>query len=132
MYRIGYIQKEYIAMFPIKTNITEAYIEYKFTNLVYRIDVELTYWRSISYEWLTSDTRKTELQVLNNNWTRKIDLLSSETNLSQDRPQPKTYIINLIVPVTSFKFFSQINSSTTSSTNGSRIYIWDMNIYTTY
>ena len=132
-YRTGYIQQEYIVMSPIKTNITEAYIEYKFTNPVFRIDVELTYWRSISNEWLTSDTGKAELQVLNNNnWTRKIDLLSPETNLSQDRSQPKTYIINFTDPVTSFRFFSQINSPTTSSNNRGRICIGDMNIYTTY
>lgn len=78
-------------------------------------------------------TGEAELQVLNNNnWTRKIDLLSPETNLSQDRSQPKTYIINFTDPVTSFRFFSQINSPTTSSNNRGRICIGDMNIYTTY
>ena len=132
-FRTGYIQQEYIVMSPIKTNITEAFIEYKFTTPVYKIEVELTYWRSISHEWLTSSIGIAELQILNNNkWERKIDLLSEKTELSQDRTQPKTYIINFVNPVTSFRFFSQINSSEISSSNRGRICIGDMNIYMAY
>lgn len=117
-YRTGYIQQEYIVMSPIKTGITEAYIEYKFSNPVYKIEVDMCYWRSTSNEWLTSSNGSAGLQMLNNNsWTNKIDLLSSETDLSQDRTKPKTYIINFNEPVTSFRFYSKIDNSTTSSNN---------------
>lgn len=50
-YRTGYIHNEYVVMSPFRNGITEAFIEYKFDVLVSKIEVDLSHWRSLSYEW---------------------------------------------------------------------------------
>jgi len=44
-YRTGYIHNEYVVMSCIKTNITEAFIEYEFDEPIYGIVVDLVHWR---------------------------------------------------------------------------------------
>ncbi len=139
-YRTGYIQSEYIVMSCIKTNITEAFIEYEFDVPVYRIDVDLAHWREYSHEWLDKDKGIAELQVwherswwnplVSSRWVQKFDLLSDETALPRDRTQPTTYSIEFDSPVTGFRFYSKINNPDISDSNRGRICIGNMNIYT--
>ncbi len=130
-YRTGYIHNEYVVMSPIKTGITEAFIEYRFTEPVKRIDVELSHWREYTYEWLNSSTGKAELQTIDlmtGNWIEEIDLLE-DISLPTDRTQPKTYTIVFNNPIYRFRFYSKVNNPQTSSSNRGRICIGKMEIW---
>jgi V8-like Glu-specific endopeptidase len=133
-YRTGFIHDEYIVMSPIKTGITEAFIEYQFSELVGRIDVQLSHWREYSNEWLNSDSGTAELQILNssNQWTQEFDLLSDTTALPRNRQIPTTYKINFSRPVYNFRFYAKINNPTSSASNRGRVCIGDLNIFPAY
>lgn len=139
-YRTGYIQQEYIVMSCVKTDITEAWIEYEFDIPVYKIDVELTHWREYSNEWLDKDSGVSKLQLWHDDvwwnpfdeegWVDYFDLLSDETSLPRDRTNPTLYTIEFEEPVSGFRFYSSINSPRVSSNNRGRVCIGDMTIYT--
>ena len=138
-YRTGFIQGEYVVMSCIKTNITEAFIEYAFNTPVYRIDVELTHWREYSNEWLDKNSGISELQTWHvkdwwnpfdsSRWIQKFDLLSDQTALPRDRTNPTTYTIEFATPVMGFRFYSKINAPAYSTSNRGRVCIGDMKIY---
>lgn len=134
-YRTGYIQNEYIVMSSIRNGIprNEALIEYSFNAPVTRIEVDLTYWRSTSNEWLSSSNGLAKLQVRDGEgWLDKFDLLSKETALPTDRTNPTTYTIDFDIPVYVFRFFCQYTGGLSSSSNRGRVCIGNMDVWTKY
>ncbi len=129
-FRTGYIHNEYIVMSPIKTGITRAYLEYRFTIPVNRIDVELAYWRSPSLELLTPSTGLAELQLPASSdiWIEEVDLLS-DISMPTDRTHPTLFTFIFDEPVFRFRFYSEIFSPMTSDSNRGRICIGDMTIW---
>lgn len=129
-YRTGYIQNEYIVMSPIKTGITEAFIEYKFDFSISRIEVALSHWRELSNELLSSSTGKAELQIkVGDEWVRYKDLLSNEINLPRDRNNPNYYRFNFEEKVKEFRFYASIFEPINSERNKGRICIGNMAIF---
>ncbi len=131
-YRTGYIHNEYIVMSPFRNGITEAFIEYKFDVPVSKIEVDLSNWRSLSYEWTYSSNCTAVLRVPNGNggYTTEFDLLASSTNLPTDRTNPTTYTIEFSTPVYSFQFYMQSKHVNVNDNNRGRICIGDLKIYT--
>lgn len=130
-YRTGYIQGEYIVLSPIKTGITEAFIEYQFLEPVGRIDVQLTHWREYTNEWLDKNSEIAELQIKNsaNQWIKEFDLLADSTALPRNRTTPTLYKIEFSVPATNFRFYAKINNPAASSSNRGRICIGDLSVF---
>jgi len=131
-YRTGYIHNEYIVMSPFRNGITEAFIEYKFAVPVSKIEVDLSHWRSLSYEWTYSSNCTAVLRVPNGSggYTTEFDLLASSTNLPTDRTNPTTYTIEFSTPVYSFQFYMQSKHANVNDNNRGRICIGDLKIYT--
>lgn len=138
-YRTGYIHNEYVVMSCVKTNITEAFIEYAFDEPIYKIEVDLSHWREYACEWLDKDSGVAVLQTWHqrnpldlfdyDRWVTELDLLSDNTNLPRNRNYPTTYEITFSSPVYSFRFYSKINEARTSDWNRGRICIGDMKLY---
>lgn len=129
-YRTGYIHDEYIVMSPIRNGYKEAYIEYRFSYAVTRIDVELAHWRPTSHEWLTSSTGEASIQYYwENQWVDKLDLLSSSTALPTNRNSHKFYKILFDNPVYRVRFHAETFSSNTNDSNRGRICIGNMAFY---
>lgn len=129
-YRTGYIHNEYIVMSPIRTGITEAYIEYRFLIPVKRIEVQLSHWRSPSLELLTPTSGEAFLQTPASaySWNDEFDLLNDIT-LPIDRTNPETFAFTFDEPLYRFRFYSRIFSPISSDANRGRICIGDMTIW---
>ena len=131
-YRTGYIHDEYIVMSPIREGINEAFIEYRFLTPISRLDVELSYWRTYSSEWLNSSTGTAVLQQsIGNDWTTKLDLLSDSTDLPTDRNSSKIYKIQFDKPAYKIRFYTSTFANNTNDSNRGRICIGDMAFYET-
>ena len=131
-YRTGYIHNEYIVMSPIRNGFQEAYIEYRFSYAVTRIDVELAHWRETSHEWLTSSTGEASVQYYwENQWVDKLDLLSSSTALPTNRNSHTFYKIEFDNPVYRVRFHAETFSANTNDNNRGRICIGNMAFYKT-
>ena len=129
-YRTGYIHNEYIVMSPKRKGIKEAYIEYKFEIGITRIDVALSHWRSTAAEGLTSSTGTAVVQQFwGNQYTTKLDLLSTSTNLSQNRNSQTIYAITFEQPVYWIRFYTSTFDDNTNDSNRGRICIGDMAFY---
>jgi hypothetical protein len=129
-YRTGYIHDEYIVMSPIRNGYKEAYIEYRFSYAVTRIDVELAHWRPTSHEWLTSSTGEASVQYYwENQWVDKLDLLSSSTALPTNRNSHKFYNILFDNPVYRVRFHAETFFSNTNDSNRGRVCIGNMAFY---
>ncbi len=129
-YRTGYIHDEYIVMSPIRSGVTEAFIEYRFSYAVTRIDVELAHWRSTSHELLTSSTGEAAVQYYwENGWVDKLDLLSSSTALPTNRDAHVFYKIVFDNPVYRVRFHADTFSANTNDGNLGRICIGNMAFY---
>lgn len=129
-YRTGYIHDEYIVMSPIRSGITEAYIEYRFSYAITRIDVELAHWRSTSHELLTASTGEASVQYYwEDGWVDKLDLLSSSTALPTDRNTHAFYKIVFDNPVYRVRFHAETTLSYAYENNRGRICIGDMAFY---
>lgn len=125
-YRTGYIHNEYVVMSPIRKGINEAFIEYSFMTAITRLDVELAHWREYSNELLDSSTGEARLEYYSNGWQTKLDLLSEETCLPQDRSQMLLYKITFDQPVYRIRFYSKSYAENTNDSNKGRICIGDM------
>lgn len=133
-YRTGYIHNEYIVMSCIKTEITEAFIEFAFNFPITRIDVDMAHWRELSYEWLDSSSGVAELQIWQQSsgsgqWVQYFNFLSPGAAMSRDRTNPSNYQIYFNQPVFGFRFYSAINSPMTSQVNRGRVCIGDLKLY---
>lgn len=129
-FRTGYIHNKYIVMSPIRDGFNEAFIEYRFSNAVTRIDVELAHWRSSSNEWLTSATGEATVQYYwENKWVDKLDLLSSKTALPVDRNSHTFYKLEFDNPVYRVRFYAKSFSTNTNDNNRGRICIGNMAFY---
>lgn len=129
-FRTGYIHDEYIVMSPIRNGFKEAFIEYRFSYAVTRIDVELSHWRETSYEMLNSSTGKASIQYFwENQWVEKLDLLSYSTALPTNRNSHKFYKIEFDNPVYRIRFYSESFSPNTNDSNRGRICIGCMAFY---
>ena len=135
-YRTGYIQQEYIVMSSARNDIPkkEAFIEYSFNRPINRIEVDLTYWRSVSHEYIQSSNGSAAIQVKNaNGWFNKFDLLASSSNLPTDRTNPTTYTIDFDIPTYVFRFYSEYHgSSYANGQNRGRLCIGNMTIWAEY
>ncbi len=131
-YRTGYIQSEYIVLSPIRKNINEAFIEYKFDIPVLRIDVQLTHWRNYSSEKLSSQNGSFVLEAYNDEdvCTEKYDLLSKSFNLPTNRKSPNWYTFEFSQPVKRFKFHSTSSLNYENEDNKGRICIGDLAVWT--
>lgn len=128
--RTGYIHDEYLVMSPIRDGFREAYIEYRFSYAVTRIDVELAHWRKTSHEWLTSSTGEASVQYYwENQWVDKLDLLSPSTALPTNRNSHKFYKIEFDNPVYRVRFHAATFSANANDDNRGRICIGDMAFY---
>lgn len=129
-YRTGYIHNELIVMSPIRKNIYDAFIEYFFDCDIYKIEIELSYWRDPEIELLNKSNGVAKLQVLyGNTWVDKLDLLSDETNLPIDRTIPEMYSIELTNPISKFRLYAHCNQSFNIDYNRGRICIGNINLY---
>lgn len=129
-YRTGYIHNEYIVMSSKSKGVKEAYIEYKFNIGIKRIDVALSHWRSTSAEGLTSSTGTAVVQQFwGNQYTTKLDLLATSTNLSQNRNSQTIYAITFEQPVYWIRFYTSTFDDNTNDSNRGRICIGDMAFY---
>lgn len=129
-YRTGYIHEEDIVMSPIRTNINEAFIEYRFKTALLRIDVEMSHWRELSKEWLSNSNGMAVVQqYIDDDWVTALDLLSTDTCLPRDRNNKKLYKIEFSQPAYRIRFYSHYNGSNTSDSNRGRICIGKMAFY---
>lgn len=129
-FRTGYIHNEYIVMSPRRFGFTEAFIEYRFTYGVDRIDVALSHWREISTEGLTPQTGTAVIQYRYGiNYTTKLDLLASSTALPEDRNNQRIYRICFATPVYVIRFYSSTFEPNYNDRNRGRICIGDMAVY---
>lgn len=129
-FRTGYIHNEYIVMSPIRTGITFAYIEYRFTVPVKRIDVQLSHWRSTTLELLTPSTGEVFLQVPWSAylWDNEFDLLN-DISMPIDRTHPETFTFVFDEPIFRFRFYSRIFNRVDIDANRGRICIGDMTVW---
>ena len=129
-YRTGYIHDEFIVMSPIRSGFKEAFIEYRFSYAVTRIDVELSHWRETSHELLTNSTGEASVQYYwENQWVDKLDLLSSSTALPTNRNSHKFYKIEFDNPVYRVRLHAETFSTNTNDGNRGRICIGNMAFY---
>lgn len=129
-YRTGYIHDEYIVMSCIRNNINSAWIEYSFDLPVIRIDVQLSYWRSVSHEFLSSlNGRATMDAKINGNWITQLDLLSSSTNLPTNRENPNWYTIEFDTPINEIRFYSDTTYAYSGENNRGRICVGNIAVW---
>jgi hypothetical protein len=129
-YRTGYIHNEYIVMSPIRNGFNEAFIEYRFDYAVTRIDVELSYWRETSHEWLTNSNGEASIQYYwEDKWVEKLDMLSSSTSLPTNRNSHTFYKIDFDNPVYRVRFYSNSFINYINDDNRGRICIGNMAFY---
>lgn len=132
--RTGYIHNEYVVMSPIRRNIHEAFIEYSFSEPISKIDIQLSFWRGSSMEWLTKDNGSAELSARRSIgglevWTQSLDLLSDETALPTDRAYPNTYSVSFGIPVYGFRLSAETHEDYYNDSNRGRICIGDIDVY---
>lgn len=132
-YRTGYIHNEFIVMSPIRYELNDrrAFIEYNFSRPLTKINVELSMWRDVSKEYLSSKNGNVMLQIPDAyDWKNYFDLLSSEVNLPTNRNNTKIYTIKFNEPIYNFRFYSEyFGTSFASNANRGRICIGNMRIY---
>lgn len=117
-------------MSPIRENINEAWIEYKFSTPISRIDIQLSHWRPYSNECLDSSTGTAVVQqYVSNQWITNLDLLSDSTALPTERANIKIYTINFAVPTTQFRIYSHSFTVNTNDSNRGRICIGNIAFY---
>lgn len=129
-YRTGYIHNECIVMSCIRNNINSAWIEYSFDLPVIRIDVELSYWRPISHEFLSSSNGNATFDAkINGAWATKLDLLLSSTKLPTNRNSPTWYTIEFDEPVYEIRFCCETTYVYGGENNRGRICIGNLAVW---
>lgn len=129
--RCGYTQSEYITLSPRKAGEGTAYLEYNFTNPVYKIDVNLSFWSDDErYRGANVAEARIEYQRLcENTYLPALDLLTAD--LPTDRTQQKTYTISFPGGTRHFRFYTHFDyMSGYTDRNKGRISIGNMRIYT--
>lgn len=129
--RTGFIENEYVVLSPRKANYGTAYLEYKFENPVYKIEVDLAFWSNDErYEGLNIAEARFEYKNLHgNDWNTKLNLLSS--NLPTDRNNPTKYVLEFPAGTREFRFYAHFDYMTSPvDRNKGRICIGNMVIYT--
>ena len=129
-YRTGYIHNEYIVLSPKRRTFNYAFIEYKFSIPLTRIDVNLSHWRDYASEQLNSSNGRVEVQEFTEErWTTVLDLLSEETALPRDRNKQSTYKLYFSKPVTNIRFYASTSTTNLNDNNKGRICIGNMTFY---
>lgn len=129
-YRTGYIQNEYIVMSCLRNNINSAWIEYAFDKPIIRLDVQLSYWRSVYYEHITSsNTTATIDSKINGSWSTQLDLFDSDAALPTDRSNQKWYTIVFEQPTYEIRFRLDTTYVFNQDYNRGRICIGNMAIW---
>lgn len=129
--RTGYIHSEYVTLSPRKAGYGTAYIEYKFTNPVRKIEVDLSYWSNDERYYVNNNPEaRIEYQRLcETTWLESLDLLAA--NLSTDRNNQKTYTIEFSGGTRLFRLYTHFDTMTGfTDRNKGRISIGDMVVYT--
>lgn len=129
--RTGFIQEECIVLSSIRNTINNAFIEYKFDRSVDSIDINMSYWREISHEWLTNNNGEVILKILNeeHEWAAIYNFLSEEADLPTDRNNMKTYSIKFPRPVYGFKIENNSFVDHTNNDNRGRICIGGLTLH---
>lgn len=131
-YRTGYIHNECIVMSCKRINVNDAFIEYQFLHGVDRIDVELSHWREVTTEGLTSITGFARADIIKQSqYIRQINLLSSTTNLSQNRNNMTLFTLTFDNPISRIRFSCRTFGTNYNDNNRGRICIGEMKVYET-
>lgn len=131
-YRTGFIQNECLVMSCKRININNAFIEYQFLHGVDRIDVELSHWREITTEGLTNVTGFARADIIKQSqYIRRMDLLSSTTNLSQNRNNMTVYTLTFEEPISRIRFSCGTFGTNNNNNNRGRLCIGEMIVYET-
>lgn len=132
-YRAGYIHNECVVISPKRMGYQEAFIEYQFMVPVDRIDIELSHWREITTEGLNPSTGKAVIEVFRYGKYDSIhpvlDLLSTSTNLPEDRNNKATYKLCFDRPITRFRIYAKTNGPNFNENNRGRICIGNIYVY---
>ena len=132
-FRAGYIHNECIVLSPKRIGYQEAFIEYQFIVPINRVDIELSHWREVSTEGLTSATGKAVVEIYRygayDTSNPKLDLLSASTNLPEDRNNKTTYKLCFDRPITRFRIYACTFEQNVNDNNRGRICVGNMTIY---
>lgn len=125
--RTGYISKEYVVMSPRRADAGVAYLEYKFTDYIDRIDIDLALWSNS--ELLRPSDCTAVLQYRNNEgeWITILDLLNDIT-LTTNRAEPIAYHIVFPDNVKEFRLYSTAPAIGATNNTG-RLCIGNINLY---
>ncbi len=123
-FRTGYIEKECINLSPRLLNEGTAYLEYKFSKKVKRINVDLSFWSST--EFITSKDSEYLIQYsIDGVWFTTKNLWT-DVNLSKDRKKPTNVEVEFPESISNFRFYAK--TEPIGDRNKGRLSIFDMRI----
>lgn len=128
--RAGFIENEYINLYPRKKGFGTSYLEFGFNESVKSIDICLSFW-SNDERYYPSDKPRASIDYWDestNERNEALDLLKA--NLPSNRKKQKCYYIKFTKPATKFRIYSHFNEMTGyTDRNKGRISIGNMDIY---
>lgn len=124
--RCGYIENQYINLSPRKQGQGEAYVTYHFNKMIYRFDINLSFWSDSEYLDSSDSTAYLQYKDVNGNWVTALDLLNDIT-LSTDRTNQDTYSVMFGEGTTDVRII--INTRPIGTANKGRISIGNIVIY---
>ncbi len=125
--RTGYIEQEYINLSPRRSGAGTAYLEYKFSKKVYRIDVDLSFWSASEYIYPSNATAVLQYKDEFGNWVTALDLLR-DISLSKDRYNQDTY--SIVFPNGTYEYRYYMTADAIGNRNKGRISIGNTILYT--
>jgi len=129
--RTGYIENEYINLSPRRSGYDTAYLEYKFTNPVRRLDLDLSFW-SNDERYGTPNIAQAVIEYKDQNgntWKHLEDLLNS--GLPTNRNNQKTYSFSFSRGTKDVRIYTHFDyMSGQTDRNKGRISIGDITVYT--
>lgn len=127
----GYIENEYINLSPRKSGYDTAYLEYKFTNPVKRLDLNLSFW-SNDERYSHPNVAQAMIQYKYQNgssWKNYYDLL--DLDLSTDRNNQDTYTLRFSTGTKFVRIYTHFDyMSGFTDRNKGRISVGNITIYT--
>lgn len=127
MLRTGFIENEFINLSPRRSGAGTAYLEYVFTEKVYRIDVDLSLWGAS--ESINANNATAVIQYKNSSgqWVTILDLLNDVT-LSTNRYNQDTY--SIVFPNGTYEYRYYMTADAIGSQNKGRLSIGNTVFYT--
>lgn len=124
--RCGYIENQYVNLSPRKQGQGEAYLTYHFDKLVYRFDINLSFWSDSEYLDSSDSTAYLQYKDENGDWVIALDLLKDIT-LSTDRTNQDTYSVMFGAGTTDVRII--IETRPIGTANKGRISVGNIVIY---